>query len=191
MAQLLHTYNGQQHIMSETPMMIMMKKKRTTVKADDFETRIKTMKASELVMAMVEGLRKPRLEVNMGAFGATIRRYPDIPEKPDVICVGCAASNAICEIAGRTYKPAEVGLRWDRAGALGVSEDALYNVEYGFNQLRLGKMESAGFYFQAAGMKAELGAYYPGKLPTLDTVNYKARLKYYATYAAWLAERGQ
>lgn len=54
----------------------------------EFENKIKSMNAHDIIMAMVEGLRKPRTKIDMATFG----------RMRDGICYGCAATNAILHI---------------------------------------------------------------------------------------------
>lgn len=54
----------------------------------EFEKKVKSMSAHDIIMAMVEGLRQPRTEIDMGTFG----------DMEDGICYGCAATNAILNI---------------------------------------------------------------------------------------------
>lgn len=54
----------------------------------EIDKKIKSMSAHEIIMAMVEGLRKPRTEIDMRTFAA----------KNNDICFGCAATNAILHI---------------------------------------------------------------------------------------------
>ncbi len=58
-----------------------------------FEETVRAMSAKEIIMAMVEGLRNPKLTVNMSSFG-----YYD-----NGICYGCAATNAVCTISEKTF----------------------------------------------------------------------------------------
>ncbi len=54
----------------------------------EFESKVKSMSAHDIIMAMVEGLRQPRTKIDMKTFGEI--RWG--------ICYGCAATNAILHI---------------------------------------------------------------------------------------------
>lgn len=57
--------------------------------------KIKGMKGSDIIMAMVEGLKKPATAVDMNTYGS-VKRNDSLRRQ----CFGCAATNTICEIAG-------------------------------------------------------------------------------------------
>ena len=63
---------------------------RELIPIKKFEAKVKTMSAHDIIMAMVEGLRKPRTEINMGYFGYM--------RESDGVCFGCAATNAVLHI---------------------------------------------------------------------------------------------
>lgn len=54
----------------------------------EFENKVKSMTAHDIIMAMVDGLRQPRTKIDMSTFG----------EIEEGICYGCAATNAILHI---------------------------------------------------------------------------------------------
>lgn len=54
----------------------------------EFENKVKSMNAHDIIMAMVEGLRNPRTEIDMHTFG----------EIHSGICYGCAATNTVLHI---------------------------------------------------------------------------------------------
>ena len=55
---------------------------------EQFEKKVKSMTANDIIMAMVKGLRKPRTIIDMETFGRMENR----------ICYGCAATNAVLQI---------------------------------------------------------------------------------------------
>src|SRR5690606_19420730 len=56
----------------------------------EFENKVKSMTAHDIIMSMVDGLRYPRTEIDMWTFGAI----------EEGVCYGCAATNAILHIMG-------------------------------------------------------------------------------------------
>src|SRR5690606_32735940 len=54
----------------------------------EFEKKVKSMTAHDIIMAMVEGLRNPRTKIDMRTFG----------KMEEGICYGCAATNAVLHI---------------------------------------------------------------------------------------------
>lgn len=55
-----------------------------------FTEKVRAMTAKQIIMAMVEGLRKRHTVIDMGDFGYI----------KDGVCYGCAATNCIIEIDG-------------------------------------------------------------------------------------------
>lgn len=55
-----------------------------------FTEKVLAMTAKEIIMAMVEGLKKPYTKIAMGSFGY----------RNNIDCFGCAATNTICYIDG-------------------------------------------------------------------------------------------
>lgn len=58
-----------------------------------FKEKVQSMTAKEIIMAMVNGLKKEHVKVDINTFGCV----------EDDVCYGCAATNAICEISGKVF----------------------------------------------------------------------------------------
>lgn len=132
--------------------------------AEQFEEKVKSMTGKEIVLAMIEGLENPVMEVDMSTYG----------EIKNDICYGCAATNAVCKI-GR-FEPAyyinEKGMEfWG-------------TFEYAINSLRLGDIIYYNAYAQMGGFAKLPKPKHP--LPILVTENYKENLIYYKEYAETL-----
>lgn len=56
----------------------------------ELEEKLKKLSAKEIIMAMVNGLRKRHTVIDMTTFGEII----------DGVCFGCAATNCVLEISG-------------------------------------------------------------------------------------------
>src|SRR5690606_29411818 len=54
----------------------------------EFENKVKSMSAHDIIMSMVDGLRNPRTKIDMSTYGLIING----------ICYGSAATNAILHI---------------------------------------------------------------------------------------------
>lgn len=65
----------------------------------NFKAKVQSMTGKEIVMSMVNGLRKRWVEIDMNSYGYKDERG---------VCFGCAATNTICEIIGRVPE-----LQWD------------------------------------------------------------------------------
>lgn len=83
-----------------------------------FKEKVQSMTIQEIIMAMVEGLRTPKVKVDMGTYGVTRIKPSFLGLFPKPICVGCAATNAIFQIAGITPKPYEVDSSSGRSALL-------------------------------------------------------------------------
>lgn len=59
------------------------------MKKKSFEEKVKSMTAAEIIQAMIRGLKAKHVEIDMGSFG----------KRRGGRCFGCAATNAVCEIA--------------------------------------------------------------------------------------------
>jgi hypothetical protein len=141
----------------------------------DFEEKVKSMKFSEIMQAMITGLNKPNVTVNMDTFGWAKGFW--IFKK----CFGCAATNAVCEISGVKFNRHNIDDNVARAEAVKTSYLFLDRFEGAINQLRLGNEFWYNHYAQMGGF-----AKIPAKflktidaLPELSTENYKALLSVY------------
>lgn len=101
-----------------------------------FEEKVKAMSAKEIIMAMVIGLRKKHVGINMLSFGSVMRDQ----------CFGCAATNAICEISGVIFDAGNIKIRLKRAEAVGARENFLDYFEMAVDSLRLGNIEEYNYW---------------------------------------------
>ena len=136
-----------------------------------FEETVRAMTGKEIVMAMVNGLKKEHLKVDMDTFGLFY----------EGICYGCAATNAICEISGVVFTPDNIYATGCKANAVGSDSLFLSYFEDAIDFLRLGNI---GFYNDIA---EELGIATLSEpeniLPRLETGNWRENLCYYEEYA--------
>ena len=86
----------------------------------------------KVVKLMVDGLKSEWMTIKMTSFGATDGR----------ICSGCAATNAICPLAGRSFDISDVHNRCLRANSLGLTMITLVQFEDSINSLRGGFMNN-------------------------------------------------
>lgn len=84
----------------------------------NFSDKVKSMTASEIILAMVNGLKNPAVEVEMSTFGSVRTKNIFLGLISKKVCFGCAATNTICKIAGIKFKPSNVEDVYDRAKAL-------------------------------------------------------------------------
>ncbi len=136
------------------------------------EQKIKSMSGYDIVMAMINGLEKEHVKVDMSTYG---------DENGDT-CYGCAATNIICEISGKVFHrgdgiDSEVG----RALFLDISENFLSEFELAIDYLRQGEVIAYNRIADSNGF-AELSPLPKGALPLLQ-YDYKDNLESYKTYA--------
>lgn len=163
-------------------------------KEKTFREIVQAMTAKEIIMAMVEGLKNPALNVNMDSYLST---------NGGGICCGCAATNAICFISGRTPAPKDLSGFFESKYILeleisGVSENVWSKILYGeylkeeaafirhfetaINALRLGSVVS--YNVDASVLGIALIKEHPYKILTaLTTDNYLEHLQEYEELA--------
>lgn len=72
----------------------------------NFQDKIQSMKASEIIRAMISGLRKEHVKIDMTTFGAA----------RNGTCFGCAATNAVCEISNEVFTAKTIKSSTKRTG---------------------------------------------------------------------------
>lgn len=93
---------------------------------EGFEEKVKAMSAKEIILALVDGMINPVMNVNIDTYG-------EIGD--DGICYGCCATNFICKVAN--VDPIKV-LSDDGHTGLSHHGDFLDMFEYAINSLRQG-----------------------------------------------------
>lgn len=121
-------------------------------------------------MAMVNGLRKKHVNIDMGSFGKIV----------DDQCFGCAATNAICEISGMTFDAGNIKVRLKRAEAVGTRENFLDYFEMAIDALRLGNVEEYN-YWANLGQFAKVTDF--GKKSSLTNDFSEEELEFYVQLA--------
>lgn len=94
----------------------------------NFKDTVNSMKPSQIVMAMVNGLKNKHYHVYMQSYG-TIHNG---------ICYGCAATNTICEISKKKFYVENIVDRKSRAEFIEYDYVFLHVFETGVNYLREG-----------------------------------------------------
>ncbi len=96
----------------------------------NFEDKVRSMSAKEIILAMIEGLENPAVEIDMHTFG----------DHQEDICYGCAATNAICKISGVKFTPENINSTEDRAIAVNSDFYFLDSFESAIEYLRFGNI---------------------------------------------------
>ena len=101
------------------------------MKQSSFEKKVKSMKGSEIIRAMLRGLAKEHVRVRMCSFG----------EFHNGICFGCAATNTVCEISGIVFTPMTIDVLRHGA-ALNADPEFVYGFEGAIDSLRNGWLDA-------------------------------------------------
>lgn len=107
-----------------------------------FKETVLAMSAKDIIMNMVEGLRHPSLKVRMNMFGQVI----------DGVCFGCAATNAVCQISGKTFTEGNIVNRLDRSIFIEVDYEFLSNFEEAMDRLRCGLIHNYNYIAKIIGL---------------------------------------
>jgi len=147
----------------------------------NFKEKVQAMSAKEIIMAMVNGLKKQHVNVDMLTFGYV----------KNGICYGCAATNAICEINGIPFSNSSISEFPDRVkflfsdipedqSTLGY-EEFLMKFEVAIDKLRRGRT----YEYNQLAKELEIATInnHPFDLPELHTDDYANYLDKYIKYA--------
>lgn len=136
-----------------------------------FEEKVRSMTAREIIMAMVTSLKKPPLvNVDMNTYGdARMYRLFGFIPTPFKVCFGCAATNTICQIAGKKFTTKII--TDDEARADFIHSDKLFldNFEMAIDALRRGSVQGYNGYAERISIPTVQTV--PFHLPTLNN-NY-------------------
>lgn len=115
-----------------------------------FEQKVRSMTASQLIQAMIDGLNAGYYTVDMSTFGASLLDT----------CFGCAATHAICHISG--VRPTFSDLNtttcedWARSVNDGTRFSFFDRIEDFFDYLRRGCIGHANEILADLGMSAQI-----------------------------------
>ena len=145
----------------------------------NFQEKVQAMKASEIVQAMVDGLKAAHVKVSMSTFGNAHHG----------ICYGCAATNTLCQISGKTFTPDVIDESYNRSMFIESDLEFMLWFEHAIDNLRSGDILC---YNRKAEMLeiAVIPTEYPAYLPLLTTATYMNDLHHYETLAQWLRDQG-
>ena len=145
-----------------------------------FEEKVRSMTAKEIVQAMIDGLKKPWVKVNMCSFGdfQIEKKWFGLISRE--VCYGCAATNTICEIAGITFTPENIWSTGHRADAVNATYDFMNGFECAIDYFRMGDIINTNKMFKYLDLPTFP---IPSKsLPCLNTENYLIELVHYQKY---------
>lgn len=144
-----------------------------------FEEQVRSMTGKEIMQAMIDGLTNPKIKVNMSSYGDVKSDPYFIFFKRD-ICVGCAATNTICNIARTTFNKKSITTRTSRSSHIDCSYNFLLTFEFAIDCLRKGNIEQYNNLARKIDISeiSVLNKY----LPELTTTEYKENLHFYQEY---------
>ena len=139
----------------------------------NFQEKVQSMTAKQIILSMVEGLKKQHVIIDMETYGRVHKN----------VCYGCAATNTICEISGITPKASwRNRLFCDKFAYLTKCENHFIRLfEQAIDALRSGNISEYNQH-------AECGRFAPIErkgleLPELWTDDYRSLLHYYERLA--------
>lgn len=97
----------------------------------NFEQKVRKMSAHDIIMAMVNGLKNPAINVRMATYGSC----------RDGVCYGCAATITVMKIADVVFNETNI-FQSKHFEAVSSSEDFLDGFESAINGLRIGNIYS-------------------------------------------------
>ena len=146
----------------------------------NFEDKVRSLKASELVLAMVEGLENHKYEVDMETFGTT----------REGVCYGCAATNAIARISGKSPRfTSHISSERTWSKATKATKEFIRTLEFAFNTLRWGDLSVFNEYANIIQVK-EIPVAYGEGLPALHNRTWQEDLPAYRKLAEQLQKDG-
>jgi len=137
----------------------------------NFEEKVKSMTAKEIIMSMVEGLKNPSVKVDFTTFGVDFYG----------VCYGGATTNTICKISGIVFGPDTIGSRYMRSSALKTRFEFFYKFENALDYLRCGDIYNYNQMAKEIGFAQIKKPRF--KLPELDNDNYLDNLEPYIKLA--------
>lgn len=139
------------------------------------ETKIRRTTAHDIIMAMVNGLRKPKTDkVDMGTYGA-IRNG---------VCFGCAATNAVLTIMGANEDVVEYYIYTSHRPPNIGATPMLGRFDYAVNYLRQGRIQD----YNTEAIKGRFAKITPipaTELPVLNNDYTEEQLKEYEKLAKY------
>lgn len=146
-----------------------------------FEEKVKSMTGKQIMQAMIDGLSKPWVTVNMDTYGSVgTERYGFLKLRKKQVCFGCAATNTICEINNAVFSVDQIKLVRRRADFIESDMDFLSDFEDALDYLRLGDVP--GFNGLVQDIDVAQIPLLDMCLPILTTENYKDNLVHYQNY---------
>lgn len=117
----------------------------------DFKEKVQSMSSDEIIMAMVEGLRNPMVNINMDTYGSVLTSSSFLGLFKKQTCYGCAATNAVCQISGVKLDVNSIDTEFKRSRAIDSPSGFLHSFEFAINELRKGRIDLYNCYAEDCG----------------------------------------
>lgn len=144
-----------------------------------FEEQVRSMTGKEIMQAMIDGLTNPKIRIDMSSYG-DVKFEPSFVFFKRTVCVGCAATNTICNIAKTTFNKESIATRTSRSSHINCSYDFLSTFEFAIDCLRKGNIEQYNDFARKIDI-SEISVLNK-HLPELTTTEYKENLHFYQEY---------
>lgn len=135
-----------------------------------FEEKVRSMSGADIINAMCDGLEREWVRVQMRSFGGSTNG----------VCYGCAATNTICQIVGRSFDAHEIEWRSNRKDAIKCDYDFLGEFEHAIDALRSGDMQAYNSIAEKIGI-AQI--HKTAKVGLMTTANYRDLIPQYRELA--------
>jgi hypothetical protein len=135
-----------------------------------FEEKVRSMSGADIINAMCDGLEREWVRVCMISFGGSTNG----------VCYGCAATNAICQIVGRSFDAHEIEWRSNRKDAIKCDYDFLGEFERSIDALRSGDMQAYNSIAEKIGI-AQI--HETANADAMTTKNYRELIPQYRELA--------
>ena len=96
-----------------------------------FKEKVQSMTVKEIIMAMVEGVQNPSVNLDMATYGSA----------RNGICFGCAATNTVCKISGKVFDIDNIRGVIDRSILINCDASFLELFENAIDALRQGRID--------------------------------------------------
>lgn len=131
-----------------------------------FEEKVRSMSGADIINAMCDGLEREWVRVQMLSFG----------HLKNGVCYGCAATNTICQIVGRSFDKHEIEWRSNRKDAIKCDYGFLAKFERSIDALRLGEI---GIYNLIADEIGIAKIHETANADAMTTANYRDLIPQY------------
>lgn len=135
-----------------------------------FEEKVRSMSGADIINAMCDGLEREWVRVCMISFGSSTNG----------VCYGCAATNTICQIVGRSFDKHEIEWRKKRKDAIKCDYGFLEKFERSIDALRSGEI---GIYNLIADEIGIAKIHETANADAMTTANYRDLIPQYRELA--------